>query len=75
VLAITDKGVKARRADSTEFVYEADTVAVTLGFRKNMDLADELQGIVPVLLVAGDCANPQRMPEATKQGYQAAQQI
>ena len=40
-----------------------------------MDLAEELQGIVPVLLVAGDCANPQRMPEATKQGYQAAQQI
>ena len=30
VLAITDKGVKAQRADSTEFVYEADTVAVTL---------------------------------------------
>lgn len=75
VLAITDAGVKARRADSTEFVYEADTVAVTLGFQKNMDLADELQDKAPMIFAIGDCADPKRMPEATKQGYQAALQI
>jgi len=75
VLAITDKGVKVGRADTTEFTYEADTVAVTLGFEKNLKLADALQGLVPVLFVVGDCADPKRMPEATKQGYRTAQQI
>ena len=75
VMEITDKGVKAIRADETELVYEADTVAVTLGFQKNMDLANELKGKVPVLFAIGDCADPKRMPDANKRGYQAALQI
>ena len=75
VLAITDKGVKAVRADKTEVMYEADSVAVTLGFRKNMDLVDELQGLVPEIYAIGDCVNPQRMADANKQGYRAAVKI
>lgn len=75
VQAITDKGVNAVRADATEVVYEADVVAVTLGFQKNMDLADELQGLVPAIFVVGDCADPKRMPDANKQGYLAALKI
>ncbi len=75
VVAITEKGLQAVRADETEVVYEADTIAVTLGFKKNMDLANRLQGQVPVLFVVGDCAAPKRMPDATKQGYLAALKI
>ncbi len=75
VLAINDKGVKAVRADATEIVYEADAVAITLGFQKNMALADELQGLVPTIFVVGDCADPKRMPDANKQGYLAALKI
>ena len=75
VLEITDSGVKVRRSDESEFVYEADTVAITLGFHNNLDLANELKGKVPLLFVIGDCAEPKRMPDATKQGYQAALQI
>lgn len=75
VIAITDGGLKAARTDKTKINYEADTVAITLGFEKNPQLADELQGLVPVLLTCGDCLEPKRMPEATKQGYKAAMQI
>jgi 2,4-dienoyl-CoA reductase (NADPH2) len=75
VLAITGKGVKAVRADKTEVVYEADSVAVTLGFKKNMDLVDELQGLVPEIYAIGDCAEPKRMADANKQGYRAALKI
>jgi 2,4-dienoyl-CoA reductase (NADPH2) len=75
VMEITDKGVRALRVDETELIYEADTVAVTLGFQKNMNLANELKGKVSVLFAIGDCADPKRMPDANKRGYQAALQI
>lgn len=75
VIAITGKGVQARRADGTEFTYAADTVAITLGFEKNLDLAEQLKGKIAVLKVIGDCADPKRMADATKQGYRAALEI
>lgn len=75
VVEITAQGVKARRADGTEVNYKADTVAVTLGFEENMDLAKRLKGKVPVLKVVGDCTKPARMADATKAGYLAALEI
>lgn len=75
VIEITKDSVKFQRKDGTEVSYNADTVAVTLGFDKNLDLADELQGKVDELYVIGDCAEPARMADATKAGYQVAMQI
>jgi 2,4-dienoyl-CoA reductase (NADPH2) len=75
VTEITEKGLKAIKAGESELVYEVDTVAVTMGFQKNMDLANELRGEVPILLSVGDCVDPKRMPDATKQGYKAALNI
>ncbi|ACL22603.1 NADH:flavin oxidoreductase/NADH oxidase [Desulfitobacterium hafniense DCB-2] len=75
VLAITAEGVKFRREDSTEAIYPADTVAVTLGFEKNLELADRLKGKVPILKVIGDCEDPKRMADATKKGYRAAMEL
>ncbi len=75
VLAITGQGVHAVGGDKTGFIYEADTVAVTLGFQKNMDLANELQGLIAEIYTVGDCADPKRMADATKQGYQTAVRI
>jgi NADH:flavin oxidoreductases, Old Yellow Enzyme family len=71
---ITSQGVLFRSGTSESF-YEADTIAVTLGFEKNMELAEQLKGMVPVLKVIGDCEEPKRMADATKKGYKAALEI
>ena len=72
VREVTPKGVKAVRKDGSEFFVKADTVTVTMGFRKNMALAASLKELVPELYVAGDCTEPARMADATKNGYRAA---
>ena len=75
VTAIDKKGVMAINPDSGESFYKADTVAVTLGFEQNLELADQLRNIVPELKVVGDCIEPRRMADATKKGYLAANEI
>lgn len=71
VKEITPGGVKAVRADGTEFSVKADTVAVTMGFKKNMALAASIKDLVEELYVVGDCTEPARMADATKTGYRA----
>lgn len=75
VTEITGKGVKAVRQDGTEFFVPANTVAVTLGFKKNLALANSLKGMVEEIAVVGDCVNPARMADATKAGYLAARNL
>jgi NADH:flavin oxidoreductases, Old Yellow Enzyme family len=75
VISIDNRGIKVRREDATDYNYQADTVSITLGFEKNMELFSQLQGKVPVVKVAGDCVNPRRMADATKEGYLAAIEI
>jgi 2,4-dienoyl-CoA reductase (NADPH2) len=75
VSAITEKGVTAKRTDSTEFSVDVDTVAVTLGVEENLGLVQQLGGKVPALYVIGDCANPGHMPEATKAGYRVGRDL
>ncbi len=75
VTEITNKGVKAVRQDGTEFFVPANTVAVTLGFQKNLALAKSLKGVVEEIAVVGDCINPARMADATKAGYLAARNL
>ncbi|WP_019240272.1 MULTISPECIES: oxidoreductase [Bacillus] len=75
VKKITKKGVIAERADGKEFFTPADTVAVTLGFEQNLDLANALKGKVEEIHVVGDCIKPSRMADATKAGYIAGIKI
>jgi len=75
VSAITEKGVTAKRADSTEFSVDVDTVVVALGMEENLELPRQLRGKVPALYIVGDCANPRRMPEATKAGYRVGRDL
>lgn len=75
VIEVNKNGVKARRQDGSEFFYEADGVAITLGFNTNMKLAKEIEGKVPVLKVIGDCKVPARMADATKEGYLAVKDL
>ena len=71
VKEITDKGVKAVDSEGKEVFAEADTVAVTLGFEPNLDLATALKEKVEEVHVIGDCKSPARMADATKAGYLA----
>ncbi|TWH58027.1 2,4-dienoyl-CoA reductase (NADPH2) [Desulfitobacterium sp. LBE] len=75
VKAITRAGVKVVHEDGSEAFHQAKTVAVTLGFEKNMELAEALKGRVSEVYAVGDCSNPARMADATKAGYKAACQI
>lgn len=71
VKEITDKGVKAVDSKGKNIFTEVNTVAVTLGFEPNLDLATAIKGIVEEVHVIGDCKNPARMADATKDGYLA----
>jgi 2,4-dienoyl-CoA reductase (NADPH2) len=75
VKEITDQGVKVVHEDGSEAFHEANTVALTLGFGKNLDLAESLKSVVKELYVVGDCTYPSRMADATKAGYQAATKL
>ncbi|MDR1604016.1 MAG: FAD-dependent oxidoreductase [Gracilibacteraceae bacterium] len=76
VTAVTETGVAVAREDGTVFTVAADTVAVTLGFTANQELARRLRqtGSGPVY-EAGDCLEPARIADATKAGYLAALKI
>jgi len=75
VREINSQGVKVVHADGSEVFHNAKTVAVTLGFDKNLTLANALKNKVKELYVVGDCDNPARMADATKAGYIAASKI
>lgn len=71
-IEISKQGIKVRHEDGSEAWHETDTIAITLGFRPNMSLADALIESVAELYVVGDCTIPARMADATKAGYIAA---
>ena len=68
---VNSRGVKTRDAAGNEKFVRANTVTVTKGFRPNLSLAAQVKRIVPETYVIGDCANPARMADATKDGYLA----
>jgi 2,4-dienoyl-CoA reductase (NADPH2) len=75
VKEITSQGVKVVHEDGSEVFHSVDTVAITLGFGQNLDLANALKKTDVELYVVGDCTYPSRMADATKAGYQAASRI
>ena len=75
VVSITDSGVYAVDENGVENFYPADTVAVTLGFKENRELYDQIKDLAPQVFIVGDANEAKRMPDATKAGYRAAMQI
>lgn len=75
VVSITDSGVYAVDENGVENFYPADTVAVTLGFKENRELYDQIKDLAPKVFIVGDANEAKRMPDATKAGYRAAMQI
>lgn len=78
IARITPSGVEAvqHTPDGDQPVsVGARTVAVTLGFASNRSLFEQLQATGIEVYEAGDCADPGRIADATKAGYQAAVRI
>lgn len=78
VTAITPDGVQAVQHTPTGDVpvqVSARTVAVTLGFRPNRGLADDIAAMGVEVVAVGDCQEPGRIADATKTGYRAAVQL
>lgn len=75
VVSITDSGVYAVNENGQEDFYEANTVAVTLGFKENRELYEQVKDLAPQVFIVGDCNEPKRMADATKAGYRAAASI
>ena len=66
------RGVQHTAEGETEVRVTAGTVAVTLGFRPNRGLYEQLAATGIEVYEAGDCADPARIADATKAGYLAA---
>lgn len=78
VNAITPEGVEATQHTAEgdlPVTIPASTVAVTLGFESNTSLHDQIKALGIDVEMAGDCANPGRIADATKAGYQAGLRI
>ncbi len=81
VTEITSTGVKAIQADregnKTEIEIPAKTVAITLGYKQNHALYEEIKAACPDMSVyiVGDANDAQRIADATSAGYKAACEI
>lgn len=75
VTAITPDGVRGVQtsSDGTEqpVRVQAKTVAVTLGFRPNPGLAEQIAALGVEVHAVGDCQDPGRIADATKAGHRA----
>lgn len=75
VKEIRKGGVVIETAGGDGETVVAKSVVIALGFQKNTDLGDALEGVVDEVYLIGDCAQPLRMADATKQGYRVGCRI
>jgi 2,4-dienoyl-CoA reductase (NADPH2) len=79
VTAITEEGVKAvqsdREGNTKDIFIPAKTVAVTLGFKRNDALYEQVKDLNKQIFLVGDADDPHRIADATKAGYRAACEI
>lgn len=71
-LSITDKAVKVQMADGQEQQLEADTVIISVGYKPNNSLYEQLKDKVPQLFNVGDSKTPDSIAAAVADGYYTA---
>ncbi len=69
---ITEHSVTVTSAEGRKDTYPADTVILAVGYGKNDDLFQRLEGKVPEVYCVGDSYEPQGIMEAVRDGYRAA---
>ena len=73
--AVQEAGLLVSSDDDTKQLLPADTIIVSTGAICNQALYQQLSGKVAEIYRVGDCAEPQRMLEATAEGFLASQTI
>ncbi len=71
LLEITENGAAVERAGARREL-AADSVVIATGFNADTDLRDALEGVVPEVVVLGDCSRPRNIGDAIWEGYHAA---
>jgi NADPH-dependent 2,4-dienoyl-CoA reductase/sulfur reductase-like enzyme len=71
---ITEKGVRVSQGNGSAWV-EGNAVILAGGSVANRQLAQELEGIVPEVHMAGDCIGPRMVKEAMEEGFLAGWKI
>ena len=72
---ITQQGIELVDKEGKEVFLEADNIVLATGSRPDKTLAESLQGKVPEIYLAGDCAEPRRIMEAVHEGAEAGLKI
>jgi 2,4-dienoyl-CoA reductase-like NADH-dependent reductase (Old Yellow Enzyme family)/thioredoxin reductase len=67
---IEEGSVQVSTADGKQETIPADTVIIAVGYRSNDSLYKALKGKVPEIYCIGNSAEPRRILEATREGYQ-----
>lgn len=71
---ITSDGVLAK-SEGKSVHFKADTIVLATGSTSQKDLAGQLEGKVPELLVIGDCVEPRNLMNAIHEGYRAGLKV
>jgi 2-enoate reductase len=69
IIEITDSGVTAIDRGQNVIDIDGDRVVLALGFMSQAGLYNELKGKVREIYQIGDCVEPHRIGEATRNGY------
>jgi 2,4-dienoyl-CoA reductase (NADPH2) len=70
--AFTDEGVSYTSADGKRCIAPADSIIVASGVIENSRLAEELSGLVPKVLLIGDCGGVGYIEGAVEDGARVA---
>lgn len=72
---ISDEGIIASDKQGARCNIKADTIVLALGFKPRTQRYDALRGKVPELYIIGDCVEPRKIGDATREGFYIANTI
>jgi thioredoxin reductase len=69
IIEVTDSGVIAIDRGQHVLDLDGDRVVLAIGLVPDKALYEQLKGAAREVYVAGDCVEPRRVGEATREGY------
>ncbi|MDB9823519.1 FAD-dependent oxidoreductase, partial [Deltaproteobacteria bacterium] len=69
IIGITDNGVTAIDRNQNNINVEGDRVILAMGLAPNTELYEAVKNKVREVYLIGDCAEPRRVGDATREGY------
>jgi 2,4-dienoyl-CoA reductase (NADPH2) len=75
LVEINERGLEIITREGRKRLLEADNIIPALPFAANSDLLNLLKGKVPEIYSLGDCTGPGVIPDATRAGWQVANDL